>query len=661
MAVLAVVAFHAGLPVPGGFVGVDVFFVVSGFVITAMLDREWADHGSVDFGHFYARRFKRLTPGLAIMTAVTLLLSVFILSPSDPQHTAGKTGIGAMLLLANFVIARTTGGYFDLPASVNPLLHTWSLSVEEQFYLFFPALLVLSWAIARRRSCRFATYFAVAGVAVVSFTLAVAWPDSWNLFLGFYSPFTRAWEFAIGALLALFLARRAAASHLPKQALGIAGLGLVGVSLMVIDEQVPFPGVWTALPVTGTVLLLFAGTDSQALTSRVLSSRPMVKTGNWSYSIYLWHWPFIVFASIVSGGSTLAIFAAAVVSFVPAVLSYRYIEQPIRVLGPLGKRRWSRLIAATVIPPLVVGGGLWTCAAHGWWSDPVRQLQAAAMPWHFGTMHICDARKPLSANLGQCGLNQGATGRPLYLLGDSNADHFGEGFFRAADELGMPLSIATTNACPFVDVIFKDERRYSDNEQCNRYVRETLAYLQQAPPGIVVIANSDRYWSAINDGEFFRVGDSGELSADPARKLAAFKTGLNRTVEKIAQAGHQVVLAQALPRWRDSATGRILWDPRWCTAVAALRGECVAQRSLESATADNEAVRAVIREVARQRQATVWDPAISICPGGMCSTNADTYTRYRDEGHISVPQSVHLTPDIRALIESKGKLLSPAS
>ena len=150
IAVIMVVAFHAGLPVPGGFVGVDVFFVISGFVITAMLHREWEKTGRIKFGTFYLKRFKRLAPALALMVGVTLMISTVIFSPFGHQTYAAATGIGALLMSANFVIAKTTGGYFGPTAENNPLLNTWSLSVEEQFYLVFPALIALGWYLAKR-------------------------------------------------------------------------------------------------------------------------------------------------------------------------------------------------------------------------------------------------------------------------------------------------------------------------------------------------------------------------------------------------------------------------------------------------------------------------------------------------------------------------------
>lgn len=152
IAVLLVVAFHADLPVPGGFVGVDVFFVISGYVITTMLMREWHEFGRIGLGRFWRRRFFRLTPALALMIGITFVLSALILFPSE-QRVAFQTGVGALFLVGNVVIARNTGGYFDAPADENPLLNTWSLSVEEQFYLLFPLLLVAA-LIAWRKSTR---------------------------------------------------------------------------------------------------------------------------------------------------------------------------------------------------------------------------------------------------------------------------------------------------------------------------------------------------------------------------------------------------------------------------------------------------------------------------------------------------------------------------
>lgn len=330
VAVLMVVAFHAGLPTPGGFVGVDVFFVISGFVITSMLMRELAAEGRIRLGRFYVRRFKRLTPALALMLSVTMLIGFFVLSPLGTQQDASRTAIGAMLLAANLVIAKITGDYFQLEAGSNALLNTWSLSVEEQFYLIFPTLLFLAWLVARRTANRAVPIVLVALVGLASFGLMMLGasgyvPPREGWLLGFYSPVTRVWEFAVGALLALAGDRAVISSRPLAGVLGGLGGLMLAASLFVITGATTFPGTATLLPAIGTLLLMLAGTQRDGMTHRLLALPSMVKVGDWSYSIYLWHWPLIVFATLLWPHSPWAAPVAAVVSFGPAAASYRWV------------------------------------------------------------------------------------------------------------------------------------------------------------------------------------------------------------------------------------------------------------------------------------------------------------------------------------------------
>ena len=371
VAVLMVVAFHAGLPVPGGFVGVDVFFVISGFVITGMIHREHSSTGRFRFGRFYLRRFKRLTPALALMVAVTMVLAFCFLSPFGPQQIAAQTGIGAMLLVANFVIAQNTGGYFGAPAESNPLLHTWSLSVEEQFYLVFPAILLLGGALSGRSGQRLPRVMLLIGtVALISFGIAVMGAGDLaprlNGFLGFYSPFTRAWEFAAGALLALATTSRSVRSGTHAEVLGWLGVALLAASAWLINYATTTPGPWTLLPVGGTLLVLAAGTQHTTV-SRALALPAMVKLGDWSYSIYLWHWPLRVFAVYLLWPRVpQAAVLAATLSILPAVVSYRWIEQPLRRLPPMTRPRTLALVAAVVSPSILLAATL-GLAADGYW------------------------------------------------------------------------------------------------------------------------------------------------------------------------------------------------------------------------------------------------------------------------------------------------------
>jgi len=239
IAVLAVIAYHAGLPIPGGFTGVDIFFVISGFVITEMLLRERKSRTQISLKNFYLRRFKRLMPALAVMVTFTVLASSLLLSTQGPQQIAAQTGLGAMLFAANIVIAYTTGNYFDAPAESNPLLHTWSLSVEEQFYFIFPALLVAVWSINRLRYSKHAATITISLISLFSFGLALIGSRGYGYLLGgnawlieFYSPFTRIWEFGVGALLALSGVTIATASRRNTTRSHAAPLAIAGVVLI---------------------------------------------------------------------------------------------------------------------------------------------------------------------------------------------------------------------------------------------------------------------------------------------------------------------------------------------------------------------------------------------------------------------------------------------
>jgi len=379
IAVLMVVAFHAGLPLPGGFIGVDVFFVISGFVITAMLNRQWVRDGYIRLGSFYRGRFKRLMPALALMTSVTMVMSFLILSPQGPQQTAARTALGAIFTVANVVIARTTDNYFAAESEQNPLLNTWSLTVEEQFYLIFPALLILAWFLATRSSrLRSAPFVIIGGFAIVSLTLVLLGQRGLlpqfngtsdlsfigKFIFGFYSPLTRAWEFAAGALLAIVLTK-ITISLTPRfmSAVGVLGISMLAASLWLITESTYFPGRSTLLPVMGTLLLLLAGTCENRV-SRALSTGPMVRIGDWSYSIYLWHWPFIVFAIYLWPFSPYAAVLAAVISLAPALMSYYWLEQPIRQKTIKTGKGALFLITITLGVPVLLAGSVIATATY---------------------------------------------------------------------------------------------------------------------------------------------------------------------------------------------------------------------------------------------------------------------------------------------------------
>ena len=533
------------------------------------------------------------------------------------------------------------------------MLNTWSLSVEEQFYLVFPAILLIGWLIGRRtRRPTIAPVVVVGLVGVISLALALAGsmgpaiPLMPEVLVGFYGPATRAWEFAVGALLALGGAKLAVSSARLALPLAVAGAGMLVASLWLITGATPFPGVWTLLPVLGTLLLLAAGTGDTVV-ARALASGPMVAIGDRSYSIYLWHWPFIVFAELLWPGSSLVLLAAAVLSLIPAYASYRWVEQPIRTLPHDSGFPLARLVAVTVIPPLALAGTLGLAASHGFWNPSVQQYRATIQPHHAGVAAGCTQeawRKPA-----ECTWNGQAQGQPIYLVGDSNADHFSEALIATAKSASRPLVGLTQDGCFYLPASIGMEDQ-SKEDSCGRYTDGTQDYLVTAKPGLVVIANS---YLEFRDSKSDAVGVLGEPpSQDPEVKLRALSSGLSSGVRTLQDAGHTVMLVQAVPHWGDSMTS-LMWET--CSMLDMLTVQCSRTMSMAEILARQGPAAEVVAAVARETGAEVLDVSSELCPDGTCSSVApDGLVRYRDGTHITVDQSVALTGTFERAIAATG-------
>jgi peptidoglycan/LPS O-acetylase OafA/YrhL len=326
IAVSLVVLYHYHLaPIPGGFVGVDIFFVISGFLITGILNREMQS-GTLSPWQFYERRFRRIAPPLLAVIAATLVAAWFTLLPPD-YEALGRQSAFALLGAANLFFW-DTAGYFERDAAMQPLLHTWSLGVEEQFYLVWPFLFVTvaRFAAAQRRERLVATaIFAVVAISFAASAVAVVtYPSA-----AFYLPMFRAWELAIGAALVFLPPLR---SRLLSEGAALLGVGLIVLSSLAISEFDPFPGPLALLPCLGAALLIWPR-EHRTVCQRLLSTSPLVWIGKLSYSFYLWHWPVLVFArhellGIYPEGWTAVLLVA--LCLVLSALTYVLIETPFR-------------------------------------------------------------------------------------------------------------------------------------------------------------------------------------------------------------------------------------------------------------------------------------------------------------------------------------------
>ncbi len=650
IAVGTVVAFHAGLPIPGGFLGVDVFFVISGFVITAMLGREWAKNKTVRFSTFYARRFRRLTPALALLVVGVVALSAFIASPMGDQQVTAKTGIGALLLSANIVIAKTTGGYFDAPAAANPLLNTWSLAVEEQFYLIFPLVLFIGWKFSTRRATRHMPFVFVGIVGVLSFAIAMLEAAGRNIPLipdwlsSFYGPTSRAWEFAAGAILALFAFKlEPVITKSLGLILGVLGISGIAASLYLVNDQTIWPGPMTLLPVASTMCLLVAGYAQNNAVSRFLGRSPFVHVGNISYSLYLWHWPLIVFALMLWPTAPGIAVIAAVASLVPSLISYRWLEQPIRNLRDVSKKKMSAIIAVTMIPPIVLALGLWNAADHGFWNTRVQQFVATVQPMHAGNAAGCNKSiAPSDLKVSKCLWNANGTGTPVYLIGDSHADHLSEAVIEATKELNDPLIIATANACPFFDVYLHSSA--APKSPCRTFVQKTLTWLKQQPPGLVILSSSSVYWNS----KIFSAGlTSDSVTNDPETKRTNLQAGLISSVKQLQASGHRVVLVQDVPYFASPYAS----DPHQFSVPQIASGENLSSQMPQAYADENQsAARYAVNAVGEATGATVVDLRSHFCPQKTCVTQIGGTYLYRDAGHISIGAALGLTPIFRTVL-----------
>ena len=328
IAVVLVLLYHAGVPgFAGGYIGVDVFFVISGFLITGLLYRELGATGRISFRDFYVRRVRRLFPAASVALLVTFLLSAWLLSPLALPRVAGD-GVAAALSVANIRFALASGDYFTAVATPSPFLHYWSLSVEEQFYLVWPALLLIVHRLGGAR----AVVAAIVGITIVSLTLAVVMTEVATTW-AFYSLVTRAWQLAVGGLLAILALHRWRSSAVSGvlAALGWAGLAMILAGGFLFDELLAYPGAWALLPTLGAVLII-AGGDRRLGPGLLLQTRPLRFLGRISYALYLWHWPLLVLPAVAYGEALPAWALAGLVLLAVAVatVSTLVIEEPIR-------------------------------------------------------------------------------------------------------------------------------------------------------------------------------------------------------------------------------------------------------------------------------------------------------------------------------------------
>lgn len=637
LAVGGVIAFHFGMSdLPGGFIGVDIFFVISGYLITRHLMQEIGRTGTVDLWRFYGRRARRLLPAALLVIAATLAAGYFILSPSEQQLYA-KGALFASSYVINLWLLRWSFDYFAADAATNPFLHFWSLSVEEQFYLLWPALLLL---VARLRPDLrgLATFLGIA--ALLSF-VACVWMTAVSQPWAFYFSPLRAWEFAVGGLVSLAAAGRWAAGFRLAPAMGWAGLGLICLAYLAVSETDPFPGVIAAIPVLGTALLLLSGArPSSRSPAALLSLPPLQWIGKLSYSLYLWHWPVIVFATILvpdlSLGDRLACLALTVIL---SLASYHLVENPLRLNGWLSARVSRSLGLAMVLTALGVtlSYGTARLAAQGVDANQRFIIDSAARSSTARELSTGCVLEREGVVPHRCLLGDKDGERTLVLFGDSHADHWSTPLAEVARREGWKLVTYMKSSCPAAGVETWNSVMARQYAECDAWRERALKEIAALKPDMVVV--SQYSYSYVDN----RINDTLEHLVE----RDDWRDGLKATIATLRQSAPEVVLLRDVPvhkEYLDKCVGRALWQGRSPAVCDTARGEAIDEQVFASesmAISGMKGVRAV-------------DMTDLFCNATSCPAMIDGKLTFRDRHHIATPFAASLAAPLgRALFGNK--------
>lgn len=620
IAVLAVIVFHA-FPnlLPGGFVGVDIFFVISGYLISKHILGE-LDSSSFKITTFYVRRAKRIFPALILVLLASAAFGWLMLTPVE-YKLLGKSIAGGAGFVANFVFWNEAG-YFDTAADTKPLLHLWSLGIEEQFYIVWPFLLSLGWRRATGRLGRII-------LLICGFSLLYSiWQVNRDVTADFYSPVSRLWELGLGSGLAYGMVHdKLTLGYGYRQLVAWFGLGMILIAVAVIEKTSFFPGAWALLPAVGAASLMYSGRAAW-FNRAVLASRPMVWIGLISYPLYLWHWPLLAFARIMEAETPLAevrLFLL-ILSVVLAWLTYRFVELPIRAKSVAQSRKLAVMLAAIMV--LVLVAGLAIKLADGFKSRIQSQLNGDV-----ATLEIGQDRQSLRK---QCGiaeqqhlfdfcLSHGSESPSFAVLGDSKSEALYYGLARESRP-GLGGILMGSVRPPKQEAAADDIRQIR-----NQLAMQTVVDSSSIKVVIYVVALRSSFKTNADTG--FIDGDVGEKARDLVQRYS-------QAIKRLEQAGKRVVFVI------DNPT---LPDPRSCISGGMTSSPLLNQFlrrkpnprcsiSYSDHLAGTRAYRLFVAELATANpQLTIYDSSPLLCDiaGNQCSITRDGKFLYSYSDHIS--------------------------
>ncbi len=634
---LLVLLFHGRVPgFAGGYLGVDVFFVLSGYLITGGLVLEYLAQGTVSLPGFWARRIRRLMPASAVVFLATLPLALWRTSPIYWGRVLGDFR-SALLYFSNVRLSLRSEDYFAVGSGESFFLHSWSLSVEEQFYVVWPVAFLAAAVACRRikQARRIAVVLVIAGAAA-SFALNVALVKNGMTWAFFSSP-SRAWEFAAGALAALAGARHI--TVVASRVLSFAGAGMIISALAFANGDFP-SGVLNVMAVLGAALVVQGG-GGRHLTpiQDCLGVSYLGTLGRLSYAIYLWHWPVFLAMRLREGTFEPSLVAAGIIfSIGLAWATMVLVEQPLRYGSTLGtSSRAFRFLVVVSVCACLLSVGLGQISPLR--TDPYLQRVATARDDRVnvkGCSFKEDRPPPTNCVFGDIT----AVGRTVLLLGDSHAMHWIPAMDLAGKELGFRLVYFGVSSCPAVPVpILRKQVRYGD---CDAIHDKTEAVVKMLKPLIVVAGSSSGQWRAVFD------------AASDAERDRIWAKAVKRLAHLVGDVGARFVLLQDNPRWP--------FDPIDCLAINRDSGQCAVPVNQTDGLPGR--VRRVEEDALRGGNSLYIDGFVMVCPTDQCEAEQNGRLVYWDRTHLTRAYSEslahHFVDALRPVLsDAPGDPVSP--
>ena len=641
VAVIAVLLFHLGISTfRNGFMGVDVFYVISGYLITSLIAKELAV-GSFSIITFYERRMRRIFPALFSVLFFCILAASVLLYPEELTRF-GKSVLTTTFFVSNLYFWHTArpAGYFDATGSPPPLLHTWSLSVEEQFYLLFPLTLYLLFRWARKRIVAWLLF-----LSAVSFAFNL-WTTQHKPVVAFYWLMPRAWELLLGALLAI-KALPIIRKHLLREIVALLGIAMILIAVCIPLTGARFPGYIVLLPCVGTALVIHAGEGGPSIVSKTLSLRPVVFIGVISYSLYLWHWPAIVFTKHypfhLSGNAEIAFVVPF--SLAAAFLSFEYIERPFRGSASVFNRKqiFAFGLAASILAALF---GLTAYRTRGLperYDARTLQILLANQERMIDFVGTCENWKTQIRSMNDitfCKLG-GPSSRRIMFWGDSHVEMLYpviKDIFNGEDFRNREAMTAIAPAC------LPDEHiNYisSDEYHCDSFARLAMQRAQAEDIDTVFLGFSTWWWSTTERA--FCLAEDGRC----AKKLAGdevhrrFLADLSDEIRVLKAHGKRVIVCLPFPLFKDGIP-----ELEMNNATFGRIGFLHTPRETDSVALHDE-----IKILALNAGAEIFDPRETLCKGNHCETEVNGVSIYSDNNHIASSQVSLLEDSLRTTLQ----------